>query len=55
MPFRSKAQRSYLWANEPEVAKKWTEKYGSKIVHKKGTGGAGASPCKFKKREGGME
>ncbi len=23
MPFKSKAQRGYLWANEPEVAKEF--------------------------------
>ena len=32
MPFRSESQRRYLYAKEPEVAKRWTEKYGSKIV-----------------------
>jgi len=31
MPFRSEKQRRYLWAKEPEVAKRWTKKYGSKI------------------------
>jgi len=35
MPFRSEKQRKYLFANEPAVAKKWTKKYGSKIVKKK--------------------
>ena len=30
MPFRSEKQRRFLFANEPEVAKKWTKKYGSK-------------------------
>lgn len=35
MPFRSEAQRRYLYAKEPEVAKRWTEKYGSKIVASK--------------------
>jgi len=23
MPFKSKAQRAYLWANKPEMAKEW--------------------------------
>jgi hypothetical protein len=31
MPFRSERQRRYLWARKPELAKKWTESYGSKI------------------------
>jgi len=31
MPFKSEAQRRYLWANEPEIAKDWTDTYGSKI------------------------
>jgi hypothetical protein len=35
MPFRSEKQRRYLWKNEPELAKKWTEKYGSKVVKSK--------------------
>lgn len=30
MPFKSEKQRRYLWTNEPEIAKKWTKKYGSK-------------------------
>ena len=36
MPFKSEKQRKYLYANEPAVAKKWTKKYGKKIVKKKG-------------------
>ena len=31
MPFKSEAQRRYLWANEPEIARDWTDTYGSKI------------------------
>jgi hypothetical protein len=30
MPFRSEAQRRYLWARHPRIARRWTEKYGSK-------------------------
>lgn len=29
MPFQSEAQRRYLWATRPELATRWTEKYGS--------------------------
>ena len=29
MPFRSESQRRYLWANEPDLAKKWAKKYGT--------------------------
>ena len=25
MPFKSEAQRRYLWANEPEIARDWTD------------------------------
>ena len=25
MPFKSEAQRRYLWAKEPQVAKKWAK------------------------------
>jgi len=31
MPFKSEKQRRYLWANEPEIAKDWTDTYGSRI------------------------
>ena len=34
MPFRSEKQRKYLYANEPKVASKWSEKYGSKVKKK---------------------
>mgnify|MGYP003646032749 CR=1 FL=1 len=32
MPFKSEAQRRYLWANEPEIARDWTDTYGSRIA-----------------------
>ena len=35
MPFKSEAQRKYLWANEPKIARDWTDTYGSKPVGKK--------------------
>jgi len=28
MPFKSEKQRRYLWANEPEIARDWTDTYG---------------------------
>ena len=31
MPFQSEKQRRYLWANEPEIARDWTDTYGSEI------------------------
>jgi len=37
MPFQSEKQRKYLWANEPEIAREWTDKYGSRV--KKQLGG----------------
>ena len=36
MPFKSEAQRRYLWANEPEIARDWTDTYGSKIQKAQG-------------------
>ena len=27
MPFKSEAQRRYLWAKEPQVAEKWAHEY----------------------------
>ncbi len=38
MPFRSAKQRAYLYANKPEMAKKWASEHGNKIV-KKDSGG----------------
>ena len=32
MPFQSEKQRKYLWANEPEIAREWTDTYGSGIA-----------------------
>jgi hypothetical protein len=37
MPFKSEKQRRYLWANEPEIARDWTDTYGSRV--KKQLGG----------------
>ena len=37
MPFQSENQKRYLWANEPEIARDWTDTYGSRI--KKNEGG----------------
>ena len=31
MPFQSEKQRRYLWANEPELARDWTDTYGNRI------------------------
>ena len=28
MPFRSKAQMKWMFANKPKMAKKWADKYG---------------------------
>ena len=36
MPFKSEKQRRYLWANEPEIARDWTDTYGSRIQKKNG-------------------
>ena len=35
MTFKSEKQRKYMWTHHPEIAKKWTKKYGSKIKKKK--------------------
>ena len=32
MPFKSEAQRKYLWANEPGIARDWTDRYGSRAA-----------------------
>ena len=51
MPFKSEAQRRFLWANEPAVAKRWAEhtptgkklpaKVGAQSRRPKGRGGGG--------------
>ena len=30
MPFKSEKQRKFMWAKHPEIARRWTDKYGSK-------------------------
>ena len=34
VPFKSEKQRRYLWKNEPQLARRWADKYGSKAVRK---------------------
>ena len=29
MPFKSEAQRRFLWMKHPEVAQKWSDEYGT--------------------------
>jgi hypothetical protein len=36
MPFKSEKQRRFLWKRHPEIAKDWTNKYGSKVAKKRG-------------------
>lgn len=36
MPFRSEAQRKFLHANHPSLARKWESKYGSAAANRKG-------------------
>ena len=35
MPFRSEAQRKLMYAKHPDIAKRWSAKYGSKVVKSK--------------------
>lgn len=35
MPYRSDKQRVWMHIHHPEIAKRWDEKYGSKIVPSK--------------------
>lgn len=35
MPFKSEKQRRFLWMSHPEIASKWSHKYGSKPEGKK--------------------
>jgi len=38
VPFKSKAQRKFMWAKKPKLAKRWTKKYGKgkNLPEKKG-------------------
>lgn len=38
MPYRSAKQRAYMHIRHPEIAKRWDEKYGTKIRPKKKKG-----------------
>ncbi len=29
MPFKSEAQRRFLWAKHPQLAQEWSDKYGT--------------------------
>lgn len=29
MPFKSEAQRRMMWAQHPEIAREWADKYGT--------------------------
>jgi len=42
MPFKSEAQRRYMYAKHPKVAKRWADKYGAD----------GSLPEKVKKNKG---
>lgn len=33
MPFKSEKQRKYLWMKHPDIARRWTNKYGSTPLH----------------------
>ena len=35
MPFKSEKQRAFLWTNKPEIAQRWTKKYGAEIKPKR--------------------
>lgn len=49
MPFKSEAQRKYLWANEPEVAHEWSHEE-NKMKHRKRFKKHNTSTRKKKKR-----
>ena len=36
MPFQSEKQKKWMWANKPEMAREWTQEYGSKVKAKRG-------------------
>lgn len=46
MPFKSEAQEKAMWANAPDVARKWADQYGSLLKKK-----ADRKKKSFKKRD----
>jgi len=44
MPFRSEKQKRYLWKNHPDIAKRWSKRYGNKINKLKGGGMDSSEP-----------
>ena len=67
-PAKSEKQRRFMamvhnyqtkgGSASPQVKKaagSMTSQQSHDFMHKKGTGGAGGSPCKFRKREGSLE
>jgi hypothetical protein len=32
MPFRSERQRKFMWAKHPDIARRWSDKYGSQVI-----------------------
>jgi hypothetical protein len=34
VPFRSEAQRRFMWMKHPDIARRWTAEYGSKVQPK---------------------
>jgi len=35
MPFQSEKQRRFMWAKHPDIAARWTAKYGSKPIRER--------------------
>jgi hypothetical protein len=38
MPYKSEKQRRWMWANRPDIARKWKKKGHDKVVKKKKLG-----------------
>lgn len=49
MPFRSLKQKGWMFLHKPEIAKKWTRKYGSKIEPGKNKIGEAHVKARYKK------
>jgi len=44
MPFKSENQRRFLWANHPDIARKWTREHGSKVATSTPASSGGVKP-----------
>lgn len=48
MPFRSEKQKRWMYANEPDMARRWSEKYGEQVSDERAKNLLGRKSVKMK-------